>query len=64
MRYDAAVLALEMAPGYLKLGRRAEAQRLMMQAVPVFQSLGIRRELLGSMILLEQCRRCDVRRSL
>lgn len=64
LRYDAAVLALEMAPGYLQLGRHAEARRLMMQAVPVFQSLGIRRELLGAMILLEQSRRHDVRRSL
>jgi tetratricopeptide (TPR) repeat protein len=64
LRYDAAVISLEMAPGYLRLGRHAEARRLMMQAVPVFQSLGIRRELLGAMILLEQSRRHDIRRSL
>jgi tetratricopeptide (TPR) repeat protein len=54
LRYDAAVITLDMAPCYLKLGRQHDVRRLMQQVVPVFQSLGVNRDLLAALTYLER----------
>lgn len=54
MKYQAAIAALDLAMTLMRLGKLDEAEKEVIEASQVFASLEIRREFLGSVILLEE----------
>ncbi len=54
LAYEAAVVSLDIAAIDLKLGRTAEVKRRLGDLLPIFRSLGVRSELLASLIQLQQ----------
>jgi len=59
--YDSALVALDLAAVYVRLGRRKEVILLVDQMLRAFQSLGIARESYASLVLLR--RSCEENRS-
>jgi tetratricopeptide (TPR) repeat protein len=54
MRYTAAVASLDLATIWLRQGRDAEARQLAREAAEVFLALGIQREALGAILILQK----------
>lgn len=54
LHYTAAVASLDLATVWLRQGREAEAHRLALDAARVFLALGIHREALGAVLILQQ----------
>ncbi len=54
LAYEAAVVSLDLAAIYLRLGLIAEVRRTVADVLPFFSSIGVRREVLASLIQLQQ----------
>jgi tetratricopeptide (TPR) repeat protein len=54
LRYTAAVASLDLATVWLRQGRDAEARHLAREAAEVFLALGIEREALGAVLILQK----------
>jgi tetratricopeptide (TPR) repeat protein len=54
LAYEVAVVSLDLAAIYLRLGLIAEVRRTVADILPFFSSIGVRRELLASLIQLQQ----------
>lgn len=54
LAYEAAVVSLDLAAIYLKLGLFVEVRRTVADVMPFFGALGVRRELLASLLQLQQ----------
>jgi tetratricopeptide (TPR) repeat protein len=54
LRYTAAVASLDLATVWLRQGRDAEARQLALAAAEVFLALGIHREALGAVLILQK----------
>lgn len=52
--YDAALVALELTAVYVKLGLHVEVRRTIADILPIFSSLRVARELLASLVQLQQ----------
>jgi len=52
--YEAAVVSLDVAAVYLKLGRAESLQQTVEQMVPIFTNLGVDREALAALLQLQQ----------
>jgi len=54
LAYEAAVVSLDLTAVYVKLGLHAEVRRTIADILPIFSSLRVSRELLASLIQLQQ----------
>lgn len=54
MGYEAALVTLDLALTHLEAGNHAEVRRLAIEAIPVFESLGIRREAFAALLALRE----------
>jgi tetratricopeptide (TPR) repeat protein len=54
LAYDAALVSLDLTAVYVKLGLHAEVRRTVADILPIFSSLRVGRELLASLIQLQQ----------
>lgn len=54
LAFDAAIVSLDLAALYARLGRPAEVKRLAMEMLPVFQSRAVYREALAALIVLQK----------
>ncbi|HKI87159.1 MAG TPA: tetratricopeptide repeat protein [Thermoanaerobaculia bacterium] len=60
MGYEAALITLDLALTHLEAGNHAEVRRLAIEAIPVFESLGIRREVLAALLALREAAQRDL----
>ncbi|HWM89140.1 MAG TPA: hypothetical protein VN493_00085 [Thermoanaerobaculia bacterium] len=54
LHYDAALVSLDLAAVYVKLQAEAELRQTLAESVPIFQALGVGREVLASLLQLQQ----------
>jgi pentatricopeptide repeat protein len=52
--YDAALVSLDLAAVYVKLQAETELQQTVAESMPIFQALGVEREILASLLQLQQ----------
>lgn len=52
--YDAALVSLDLAEVYVKLQAEAQLRQTVAESVPIFQALGVAREVLASLLHLQQ----------
>lgn len=57
--YDAALVSLDLAEAYARLGKRAEMRLLAEEMVPIFQSRDIGREALAALAVFQQAARTE-----
>ncbi|MFL6290330.1 MAG: hypothetical protein ACJ759_05485, partial [Thermoanaerobaculia bacterium] len=52
--YDAALVSLDLSAVYVKLQAETELKQTIAESVPIFQALGVEREILASLLQLQQ----------